>query len=67
MFYFDGTDTDPSFVTLWCQTIKLQIERHRARIRDYPKCFMDFSKWKISGKFCAAEQKGDYKAQRIGE
>ena len=61
------TDISPSFTTLWCRSIQIQLGRHQAQIRDYPKCFMDFCKWNIRGKFCGAEQKGGATAQRVGE
>nr|CAB3258519.1 UPF0378 protein KIAA0100-like [Phallusia mammillata] len=59
---FDGDD--PEFVTLWCRHIRLNAGRHQVRLRNYPQCMMDYTDWKVEGKFCGAEQKGPPSAQR---
>ena len=60
------TDADPCFITLWCRNICLSIASHQVRIRNYPLYAMDYTDWKIFGKFCGAEQRGDPSAQRTG-
>uniref|UniRef100_H2Z401 FMP27/BLTP2/Hobbit GFWDK motif-containing RBG unit domain-containing protein n=1 Tax=Ciona savignyi TaxID=51511 RepID=H2Z401_CIOSA len=57
-------DQEPEFVTLWCRCICLRAAKHQVRLRNYPQCLMDYSDWKIYGKFCGAEQKGPPSSQR---
>ncbi|XP_078495659.1 bridge-like lipid transfer protein family member 2 [Ciona intestinalis] len=62
--FSNDTDCDPEFVTLWCRCISLRAANHQVRLRNYPQCLMDYSDWKIYGKFCGAEQKGPPSSQR---
>ena len=58
---------NPEFVTLWCRCINMHASKHQVRLRNYPQYFMDFTDWKLCGKFCGAEQKGLHSAQRTGD
>uniref|UniRef100_H2XWT7 FMP27/BLTP2/Hobbit GFWDK motif-containing RBG unit domain-containing protein n=2 Tax=Ciona intestinalis TaxID=7719 RepID=H2XWT7_CIOIN len=62
--FSNDADSEPEFVTLWCRCISLRAANHQVRLRNYPQCLMDYSDWKIYGKFCGAEQKGPPASQR---